>query len=143
MTIIIVATLYKGPLYLLQVDEKALAEMQDVIQMVKEEAFFIINYMHNRERRVFLILANDEGMMNGEYIFYGQTTEDIINYPWYQREVDILPLLVGFITVDPPAFTGPAWDQLAADVLQAYDDPHFDGQKRIDNINDVVSFAGK
>ena len=117
--------------------------MLAVVKLIKTEAMFIIGHLYPEDRRIFLILAHDEGMMNGEYIFYGETVGSSIANPVYRPEIDIYELLVGFLAVQPPQIGGAGWERLAEGVLAAYDDPHFAGHKRVDGVQDISPFAGK
>ena len=59
------------PLFVLQVDPGLVAQQLQVVQMVKQVARFVCLYMYYQEMRIFQLNAYDEGMLNGEYVFFG------------------------------------------------------------------------
>ncbi len=59
-------------------DAELLQEQRDVVRTVKEETRFIMLLMYYREIRVWMLNCYDEGMVNGEYIYFGNGFEDMI-----------------------------------------------------------------
>ena len=127
----------------MQVDSDGVAEMLEVVRTIKKEARVIINYMPMRDRRAFLILANDEGMINEEYVYYGDTVDRNIETPLYRPEVDISELLVGFICGNNEEELASLYEPLYEQVLIAYDDPHFVGHKRVQSADELLWYVGK
>ena len=122
----------------------ALDEAKKVLQLVKEEAYFICVFMATRDTRHFLTLAHDEDMINGEYIFLGNEIPSNPNQleVTYRADLKNVILYEGFITIRPKTPSGPAWNQLQEDVIEAFSDPRFDGQEHTDNPSDVHIYAG-
>ena len=126
----------------MQVDADGVSEMLEVVRFIKDEARFIINYMPMRDRRVFFILANDEGMINEEYIHYGDHIDHNIETPLFRPEVNISELLVGYLCMYSQEELAPLFADLYEEVLLAYSDPHFSGYKHVESTDELLTYVG-
>ena len=127
----------------------AVEEMRLVVQSMRIEARFICFYMARQDQGMFLTLAYDEGLMNSEYLFYGEarSTASILsdNFIHGQREdIDLKELLIGTLLVSIPVMTGPDWIHLRQDIVTAsQEDGHFVQGPTIPRPGYVIPMAGK
>ncbi len=82
-------------------------------------------------------------MISEEYVYIGQTMEISIHDPLYRPEVDITPLLVGYLTVEPKSIPDDIWQEFAEDVFDGSQDPQFKDHKQPASWNDIHLFARK
>ena len=129
---------------LLQVDAVLLQQQLDVVRMVKNEAYFVCLFMYYREIRVFQINAYDEGMINGEYIYFGNEMIGILNQTsTFMPDIDNDVIFEGFFSLTPRMEPSPLWDQLQIDIVAAFNDSRFDGYDVIDSVDEVDEYAGE
>ena len=122
----------------------SLQEAQEVLHSAKLEAYFFCIFMGTLDTYVFMTLAYDEGMINGEYVFLGN---DLISNPdempdIHRPELAKVVLFEGFITIRPTAPSGPAWIQFQEDVVETFNDSHFDGYEYTNDPDTVSTYAG-
>ena len=128
-----------------QIDEVALEEMLDIVLMVKKEARFVCVFMPPKDIRIFLLHALDNGMLNGDWVFYGLDFyfhEGPVANPTYYPEVDMMTLYQGFISGNVFPVGGPEWKELQEQIIEGFEDPQFDELDSVTNPAYVGSLAG-
>ena len=100
--------------------------------------------MSIQDTRLLLLQAYDEGMINGDYIYLGNDDSYLLSGDeiLHRHEVSDRLLYEGFITVLPELPSGPNWDQLREDVIEAFDDPKFEGYSHVEDPVNVHDYAG-
>ncbi len=125
---------------------EALADQVEIVQSFKSKAYFIAAIMSTEEFRMLLLTAYDEGMLNGDYIFYGADLKRaLLVNPTYRPNISNSLLFEGVLCRSQIEYSGTAWQQLREDTVQAFTtNPVFaDYQhQRPYTPDDVSSYAG-
>ncbi len=129
---------------LFQPDWAAIEEQQGIIRELKSKARFFCLFMYAYNKRAFLADAYDAGMINGEYVFFGNELATITDeVPGYRPDLNDELLFEGFLYLAPSTPSGPRFDQFATDVVASFDDPLFDGFDHTNSTEDVSMYAGE
>ena len=127
-----------------QVDADLLQQQLDIVRTVKDEAYFVCLLMYPRDVRVFQINAYREGMVNGEYVFFGNEMIGILNQTaTFMPDIDNDVIFEGFFSLTPRIEPSALWDQLKIDIIDAFSDSRFDDYDVIDSVEDVDQYAGE
>ncbi len=93
-----------------------------------------------------LIMAMDEGMIDGQYAFMSNEALIYINKPqWYRPEVDSI-IINGMIGIGVANPSGTQWDHFRQQVIDAFQDVRFENLTHLPPgayLDDVNVYAGR
>lgn len=110
----------------------------------KVRAYYILAYAE--DFRAALIIAKEIGLLTGQYAFIGSAFgTTLYNKFKYKPEYGV-ELYEGVLQREIWTRTGPVWDNYVQEVIQNFNDPHFNGYPHIfpgDDPSSVNFYAGK
>ena len=130
-----------------RINKDNLEKLSNIIKTMKTEAQIHILVAHPADLRNFLLLALDEGMMDGTFAFLSTGAVHFLRHPYrYRPEADPF-IFNGLLNVDNiyDFVKADNFLELAQDVINAFQDPRYDGWSRLSptaNPKDVHFAAG-
>lgn len=127
------------------VDPASLSELRAVLATMKKQVRIFIMMALPPDFRNMLIMAMDEGMLNGEYVFMCNEFSVEIVEQKYRPDVDPI-IYKGILAIGVSRPSGREWDEYRQDVIDAFQDPRFDGFPHLSadaDIDEVDVYAGK
>ena len=125
------------------IHSKNLEIMQSTIEGLKHKARIFIIITYPNDARNILISAYDAKMMSGDYVFIAiEFVLSIMNSNHTHRPEMEPYIYDGLLAVGPRVPSGPRWDLFCQQVIDAFEDEHFDNYTHIDDPSLVEVFAG-
>ncbi len=138
----VVATTVQGN----EINQNKLQALQETITTMKTEVRIFCLMTYTADLRNMLIIAYDEGMLNGDYAFIGSETNIGVGQEWsYRPEMDQY-IFNGVLGVGVKSPSGPEYDALLQRTIDAFQDPVFADVPHLGptaSIEDVNVYAGK
>ncbi len=130
------------------IDIESLQKMRNILVSMKELVQIFVLLTYPKDIRSILIVAHDEGMLNGDYVFFSgnEDVTDILTTPQtYRPDMDgvIYNGLLARVKVEA---SGPRYDQFRQDVIDTFQDPRFDHLPHLPpdaELDDVNEHAGR
>lgn len=120
--------------------------LKNIVLELKRLVRVIYIFSFADDMRVALIIAKDEGMMNGEYAFVGSSFAPTVTKKYGYRPEVGPELYEGMLNREVWTPNGPEWDEFCAKIIDSFSDPTFDGWPKLqpgDDPSEVHIFAGK
>ena len=130
-----------------KVHEERLAKLKTVVRSMKNRVRIFLLFAYLYDFRNFLITAMDEGMLNGEYVYFGSDIGTILKFQYYDYRPDVDPFIyTGILIARYKNVYGPGYNQFTRNVINAFHEPQFHGLEHLplNASNDMVMpHAGK
>ncbi len=125
------------------IDHDSLQALQDTMAYLKVQAriFYILAY--NSETRNVLIIAMDEGMLNGQYMFVAAEYHTILEVKVvYRPEVANRAILIGVMGITLTAKSIPGYHAFEKKVISAFKDDKFSEVEVSRDVKELDPYAG-
>lgn len=128
------------------IKEKAFNVLRNILLELKRLVRVIYIFAYADDMRNALIIAKDEGMMNGEYAFIGSSFGPTVNKKYAYRPEIGAELYNGMFNREIWTPYGPEWVMFTEKVIDRFNDPTFDGWSKLkpgDDPSLVNVYAGR